>query len=205
MTVERAAIVRLFAPGALGGSIALLLAALLAAAALVGAALHHGRSAEEARRLALARAAENRDRQARALEGERALRQRIARYLEIVASGRTAPERRRDWVETLRRSGAARRLPTLDYEIAPQRPLDPQAAGTGGHEFLVSPMKLEISLLHENDLFGLLADLAEQSRPLVSVRRCRIGRLPADETVRANAATLKADCEIDWITLRERP
>ncbi len=187
---------------ALAPGIALLLLALLATAAMGGAILHYGRGAELAHRQALARQAESRNRLARAKDDEREIRARIARYQELVAQGRTMPERRLDWVETLRHIKESRRLLGLDYEISPQQPLDPKLPASGGHRFLVSPMRLEMPLLHEGDLLGLIADLTAQAQALVSVKQCRIERLPQDPAAPA-AATLRASCTIDWITLEE--
>lgn len=176
-----------------------LLAALLAGGAAVAALRHH----EEAeRRLGAARAAlaDTRAMLARVHEDEREIRARIVRYKEIIAKGRTQPERRLEWVETLRDIRESRRLLGLDYEIAPQRPLDEKAPEAGGYLFLASPMRLEMPLLHENDLLGLLADLEAQTQALLSVRKCRIERTGAAPF----AGALKAACEIDWITLQEK-
>lgn len=187
----------------LGGSLALLLLSLLATGAMGFAVFHYGAAVEMAHKQAQARQADSRGRLARANEDEREIRAKIARYQEIVAQGRTAAERRLDWVETLRHSKESRRLLGLDYEIAPQRPLDAKQVTTGGYDFLASPMKLEMPLLHEYDLLGLLDDLATHSQALVSVRRCSIERLPRDAT-RQSAVLLKANCDIDWITLQEK-
>lgn len=186
----------------LGWSLVLLLLSLLLTAALVGGTLLLERQATAAHRQALALQAETRARLNRANDDEQEIRAKINRYREILARGRTAPERRLDWVETLQEIKAARRLLGLEYEILPQRRLDEKSAAVGGYEFFVSPMKIELPLLHENDLFGLIADLAAQVEALVSVRRCRLERLPGQ--TQPNAATLKAQCEIDWITLQEK-
>jgi len=190
-------------PGSLRWSLLLLLAALLAAGATVAAALHFDAAAEQAHRQALARQSETRARLARAHDDERDIRARITRYHDLIARGRTQPERRLDWVETLRGIRESRRLLGLDYEIAPQRPLDEKNPAAGDFDFLVSPMKLEMPLLHENDLLGLLADLQEQVQALIGVRACRIERIPPNPT-QIDPATLKAACQIDWITLREK-
>jgi hypothetical protein len=183
-------------------SLALLLAAALLSAAAVAAALHLGDRTALEHRKALALQRETRARLDRAHDDEREIRDRIARYQELISRGRTEPERRLEWVETLRGIKEARRLLGLDYEIAPQRPLDEKQPSSGGFDFLVSPMKLEMPLLHENDLLGLLADLQAQVHALIGVRSCRIERTPAN--TQATAATLKAACRIDWITLREK-
>lgn len=186
---------------ALRWSLALLLLAALLAAAAIGAAFHFDQETRKLHQQAQAQQNDTRARLARANDDEREIRARIDRYREIIALGRTEPERRLEWVETLRGIKEARRLLGLDYEISPQRFLDEKKPAAGGYEFLASPMKLEMPLLHEGDLLGLLADLQSQVRALISVRQCRIERVPASTQ---GAASLKASCEIDWITLREK-
>lgn len=187
----------------LAGSITVLLLAVLLAAGLVFGVWHYGTQAEQSLRLAQAGLAESRTRLSRAQEDEQEIRAKIDRYREIIESGRTQPERRLDWVETLRRIKEQRRLPGMEYEIAPQRPLDPKALISGGYSFLASPMKLDMLMLHENDLLGLFADLSRQVDALVSVRQCAIERLPGTPQ-QPNTPLLKAQCEIDWITLQEK-
>lgn len=187
----------------LGGGIAWLLLASLLAAGLVFGVIHYVGQAEQALRQAQAEQAESRVRLARVQDDEQEIRAKIDRYREIIERGRSQPERRLDWVETLLQIKEKRRLLGLDYEIAPQRPLDEKKIVSGGYSFLVSAMKLEMPLLHENDLLGLLADLSEQVPALVSVRHCSIERLSGTPQPQ-NAALLKARCEIDWITLQEK-
>jgi hypothetical protein len=180
---------------------------LLAACLISAAAVVFVQQLEHQSRIGLTQAqaqqSETSARLARANDDEREIRAKIARYQQIIDQGRAQPERRLEWVETLRGIKTTRRLLGLDYEIAPQRPLDAKLVASGGYNFLVSPMRLEMPLLHENDLLGLLDDLQAQVQALVSVRNCRIERLPADPS-RQNAANLKALCEIDWITLQEK-
>lgn len=183
-------------------SLALLLAAVLVSAATAFAALHLGDRTALEHRNALALQRDTRARLERAHDDEREIRDRIVRYQELISRGRTQPERRLEWVETLRGIKEARRLLGLDYEISPQRPLDEKQPSSGGFDFLVSPMKLEMPLLHENDLLDTLADLQAQVHALIGVRSCRIERIPAH--AQTTTATLKAACQIDWITLREK-
>jgi len=179
---------------------------LLAVSALVSAGMLYAIFHYEARlkgelRDTQARAEASRVRLARAQDDEQEIRAYIDRYRELIARGRTQPERRLDWVEALRHSRETRRLPGMEYEIAPQRPLDAKREASGGHAFLTSPMRLDLLLLHENDLLGTLADLAASQTALVSPQRCTIERLPPGA---AGGAQLKAACEIDWITLQEK-
>jgi hypothetical protein len=191
-------------PKSLAWSLSLLLLACLVAAVAVAGALQFKNQASLTLQQAQAQQSETRGRLARANDDEREIGEKIARYQELIRLGRTQPERRLEWVETLRHIKESRRLLGLDYEISPQKPLDDKAvAAIGGFTFLVSPMKLEMPLLHENDLLGLIADLSAQVQALVSVKTCKIERVPATPNP-ANAATLKASCEIDWITLQEK-
>lgn len=183
-------------------NLALLLLAVLLAAAAIAASQHFDRQLKQAHQHSLARQAETRAKLARVHDDEREIRAKINRYQELVRQGRIAPETRLEWVETLRRIKESRRLLDLNYEISPQRPLDEKARSTGGYDFLASPMKLDMSLLHENDLLGLIKDLSAQVHALVSVKSCRIERSLADP--QHPGATLKAHCEIDWITLEEK-
>lgn len=188
---------------ALRWSLALLVFASLLTGALGTAALHFSRLTEQAHQRALALQRETRAKLARVNDDEREIREKINRYQELLRRGRIAPERRLEWVETLRRIKETRKLLDLDYELAPQRPLDEKPQAAGGYEFLASAMKLEMPLLHENDLLGLLADLSARAHAVISVKRCRIERAPASTGQRI-AATMKAQCELDWITLQEK-
>jgi hypothetical protein len=201
--MDKASSTSVINPKSLGLSLLLLLASILATAAMVFAVLQMQQKSAQTHKQVLAQQNETRARLARASEDETEIRDKISRYQDLIASGRTQPERRLDWVETLKQIKESRRLLDLDYEISPQRPLSDKAPSTGGYDFLASPMKLNMPLLHENDLLGLLSDLSLQVQALISARQCTIERTAPAGGAR-NASTLKATCEIDWITLREK-
>ena len=143
----------------------------------------------------------------RAREEEQELRDKIGRFQALKAQGYIGPEKRLDWIETLARIKTARRIFKLDYEFAPQRPVDaailPAGAAAGGFEIMASQMKLQLQLLHEGELLSFLAELRESVQALIQVRSCTIERVPASNTERGRNAQLKADCTLEWITLRE--
>lgn len=186
----------------------LLLAGLLAAvgAGAVAASLHMERQAEQSFRQARAQQQDARARLTRIGEEEAEIRRQIGRYQEIVARGHLGRERRLEWIEAIARIVAHRRLRDPDYELSPQRPLAEGllAGGPGSHDFLASTMKLRLELLHEEDLLGFLGDLADKVPAFVQVRSCHMERLPPGSAERGSSARLRADCVIDWITLRER-
>jgi hypothetical protein len=186
----------------LRGSFALLLAVILLVAAMLAASFHFSRQIRQAHKRDLAQQTETHAKLERVNDEEREIGEKINRFGELVSTGRIAAERRLEWVETLNHIKESRRLLGLEYEISPQRLLDEKTPTSGGYAFLASPMRLELPLLHENDLLGLLADLSKQVQALVSVRSCKIERSASDP--KYPNAMLKARCEIDWITLQEK-
>lgn len=137
----------------------------------------------------------------RARDEEQELRATTARFQELAQRGVIGDERRLDWVEQIRRIRDARKLYDLQYEIAPQQPLDSAASG-GSLPFMTSPMRLTMQLLHEEDLLGFLDDLSAQVPAYLRTRRCTVDRLPSTPAPPTGAAPqLRAECELDWITI----
>ena len=72
------------------------------------------------------------------------------------------------------------------------------------YAFYSRAMKLQFRLLHEEDLTRLIGDLRSRAKALIRVRSCDVARLPASADERSGRrANLSAECEIDWLTLRE--
>jgi hypothetical protein len=189
-------------------SIALLLAALICAIGAVAGLRHFADRTEAGNRQLAAQVADIRGRLSRARDEELDIRNRIARYQQLVARGVIGAEARLDWIEQIARIKAERRLLGIDYEILPQVPvgsdlLPPAAAGP--YEFMVSPMKLKLRLLHEEDLLHFLGDLRRAISAELLVRECRLERAEPDAGSPGLAAHLRADCLLDLITLREKP
>ena len=182
------------------------LLAALAMLAIGAASVHFSRDADaQARRERLTAqserdAAERQLKQAR--NEERQIQNDAAQFAALQARGVVGEENRLEWTELLREIRDRRRLPALDYEIAPQRPLAP--GSNGDLVFLASPIQLNAHLLHEEDLLRLLDDLHRHARPLLRVRECTLERLPRGAAEGSSAhprANLRAECQIDWITI----
>jgi hypothetical protein len=147
--------------------------------------------------------------QARAEQQE--LTEKLKRFQMLKERGLIGPERRLDWIEAIARIKTARRIFRLDYEFAPQRKLDasilPGGGAAGGFELMSSQMRMQIHLLHEGELLDFIADLRADLRKtvdaLVHVRSCTIDRLAPSAAERGSKALLKAECTLEWITLKE--
>ncbi len=142
-------------------------------------------------------------RQVRSEENE--IRQKAALFKSLQARGMIGEEPRLEWVELLNGIRNRHQLLEMNYEIAPQRALENSPPGQLA--LYASTMRLQISLLHEEDLTRLLDDLRQQAKALIQIKRCDVSRLPGTSMAsdKAPQPLLQAECLIDWITLRNTP
>ena len=194
--------------GRMKWAIAILLILSACGGAAVWATLQMQKSGEKAFREAGAERADIRAKLARARDEQAELTDKIKRFQAIKDQGYIGPEQRLDWVEAIARIKAARRIYRLDYDFAPQRLADasvlPGGAAAGGFDVMASQMRMQVQFLHEGELLALIDDLRKSVRALIQLRSCRIERAPAGTGDRNNPAPLKAECTMEWITLRER-
>lgn len=144
---------------------------------------------------------------ARARDEEIEVKNKIARFNELTGRGLIGLERRLDWIERIRQIKNTRKLLDVQYEIAPQQPVDTAIlpGSSAGFEFMSSSMVLRMQLLHEGDLLNFLTDLRESAQAFLRVRKCDLQRLPKSTgDGRGIPPQLGADCTIDWITVREQ-
>jgi len=192
------------------GLLALVVLALLGAAIVFGS-LQAIQATRAAAQKVEAERGDIRNKLARVRIEEQEIRSKIAHYQELVGRGYVTEEQRLDWIERIAKIKAARKLIDVQYELMPRKPVDPallpEGAIGGGFEFMSSAMRLQMQLLHEGDLLGFLADLRASVSALIVVRQCNVERIlrgPVTGAERGAQAQLKADCDIDWITLREK-
>ena len=130
--------------------------------------------------------------------------QYLPAYNELLANGFIGEERRIEWIEALRQIHAQHKLFSIDYSIGLQESYKPSyLPNLGSFRLNRSVMSLKLDMLHEGDILALLDGLREQSTPLI-VRDCEISRpLGAAVNAKNMAANMQANCEIDWLTLRD--
>lgn len=131
---------------------------------------------------------------------EQEIRERARRFQAMEHAGVVGPERRLDWTEQLRDLQRSLRLPGMTYEFGPQAPLE--GSSGSAHAFHASPLKIQLRLLHEEDLLNFLGRVQREAQALVLVRGCKVTRLAPPG---ADGANLAADCSMDWVTLRGTP
>lgn len=172
--------------------------------------LQQSQLAQRDRNTAQSQRSASAQRLAQSRDEEQEIKQKIARYNTLVARGIIGEEHRLDWVEQINAIKSARQLYDLQYEIAPQKPIDATILpGTSGsYEFYASTMQLTLQLLHEGDLLDFLTDLRAKVHADIRPRSCDVARLPKSAAGstdgRGPQPLLKADCTLDWITVREK-
>jgi len=139
----------------------------------------------------------------RANEEEREIKANLQQYRALVARGITGDEKRLDWVDALTAIKNERRLFSIGYSIDPQKELDyPGFRAVSGVYFMNSRVKLNLQLLHEEDLLNFIDDLVKRSRLYLSVRSCDVRRSERGGGGTTLAPRLQADCVVDLITIR---
>ena len=124
-------------------------------------------------------------------------------FRTLVARGLLEREHRLDLVEKVNALRTKHQLFSLDYEIAPQRPLQlPGGRVFPSVDVLASRVKLRALGLHEGDLLGFIGDLSRSAQGFYPVDQCTLRRIagPADDL----RAHVEADCTLEWITLRDK-
>jgi hypothetical protein len=95
-----------------------------------------------------------------------------------------------------------RELLDLRYRVERQKLLVSLAGNPGNVDFYASTMRVDLALLHEEDLFRFLGDLRNSGNAYYSVKRCAVTRTGQAATAGTTMAPrLRADCDIDLITL----
>jgi len=199
MIVAREDLKRLHAP------LALAVALLALGAACLVASEHYRDEAIKARDAARLSRVTAQERVSKVSEEEREIRENLVYYERMRRSGMVGEQNRLDWIESIARIKNERKLFEIKYAIEPQRPLDyPGIVATGAADFVVSRMRLEMALLHEEDLLDFLADLQGTGRAYVSVRRCTVTRIERGSAPTATALQprLRAECQVDLVSVR---
>jgi hypothetical protein len=64
-------------------------------------------------------------------------------------------------------------------------------------------MRLDMLLLHEEDLLNFLDDLQKLGKSHVSVRDCMLARFDRGGSPQSNTPRLRSECSIDLVVVRE--
>lgn len=129
----------------------------------------------------------------------------LPQYQALIDKGFVGEEQRIEWVDSLRAQHKNHKLFAIKYNISQQEKYMPTfAPNLGSFELNRSTMKLDFDMLHEGDLLQLLDSLNADNAATFMLRDCEIIRLNTGSAFSKQLiANLNAQCEVDWLTLRE--
>jgi hypothetical protein len=181
----------------------LALALTLAGAGLVWSAGEALRSAQRNFAAAQAERRQNTERLARIAEEEREVKEKIDLYQRLKQLHILGEEQRLEWADAIARIRKERELLDLRYTVERKRLLTSVAGKPGNIDFYASAMKVDLALLHEEDLLRFLADLRESGNAYYAVKKCALMRTGQAISGASMTPRLSADCEIDLITIMD--
>ena len=177
---------------------------LLLVAAGAGLIWHANRTLNDASRRLVAAHEErtqNRERLTRIAEEEREVNEKLAVYRQLKALNIIGEERRLEWADAMTRIRTSRELLDVRYRVERQKLLASVPGKPGSVDFRASTMKVDLALLHEEDLLHFLRDLTASGNAYYSVRRCILSRTGQAPTGTVIVPRLRAECEIELITI----
>jgi len=118
----------------------------------------------------------------------------VIQRLEIIGD-----EQRINLIEDLDTLRRRNRVIDFKYTIAPQQPYAPSPPlDSGNFALYYSNMKLQIELLHEEQLINFFDSLRHDINGWFILEKCTL------EKASAESSQLKADCEGGWLTMKNR-
>lgn len=184
---------------------------LLAAVLLIGAGVFLLSSARDARARAQAELLaaqgerkQNADRLARIAEEEREVTEKLDLYKHLKRLNILGEERRLEWADAVARIRDQRELLDLTYRVDRQKLLKSVPGKPGTVDFFASTMNVQLDLLHEQDLLRFLGDLRDSGNAYYAVKSCNMRRTGQAATGATITPRLRANCEIDLVTVVDR-
>jgi hypothetical protein len=147
---------------------------------------------------------EGTERLARIAEEEREVKEKLDVYQRLRRLNILGEEQRLEWADAITRIRTQRELLDLRYRVERQQLLYSAVGKPANVDFFASTMKVDLALLHEEDLLRFLADLRDSGNAYYAVRRCAIQRTGQAATGTTITPRLRADCDIDLITIVDR-
>ena len=184
---------------------------LLIAIALVAAGVGIVYSAGEGLRVGQVRfaAAQNERRQsaerlARIAEEEREVNQKLDVYKQLKSLHILGEERRLEWADAINRIRVQRELLDVRYRVERQKLIASAQGKPANVDFFASTMRVDLQLLHEEDMLRFLADLRDSGNAFYAVKKCVLARTGQGGGGATMAPRLSAQCDIDLITIVDR-
>ena len=185
-------------------ALALLIALVAAGAGLVYWTQQEQRKSNQQLAAARTERAQAQERLTRIAEEEKEVKDKLEVYRRLKSLRILGEEQRLEWADAMTRIRRGRELLDLRYHVERQRLLLSAPGKPANVDIFASTMKVDVALLHEGDLLGFLHDLRESGNAYYAVKRCQITRTGAAGTGASIVPRLRAECDIDLITIIDR-
>lgn len=125
------------------------------------------------------------------------------KYNEYRDSGLVGKERRLSWIETLESVNSVLKLPKLAYTLLPQESFNRPRLKVDNKVMVNStPMKLDMDVLHEEDIFAVFEGIDGTIENLFTIDSCKLSRKNRGNfTVSTKGSNLSATCLMRWVTV----
>jgi len=147
---------------------------------------------------------QNAERLARIAEEEREVSQKMDVYKQLKALNILGEEQRLEWADAINRIRVQRELLDVRYRVERQKLLTSAPGKPANVDFFSSTMRVDLQLLHEEDLLRFLADLRASGNAYYAVKKCSLNRTGQAVGGIVMTPRLSASCEIDLITVVDR-
>src|SRR5262249_22161827 len=135
---------------------------------------------------------------------EREVSQKIDVYKRLKAFNILGEERRLEWADAINRIRVSRELLDVRYRVERQKLINSAAGKPANVDFYASTMRVDLQLLHEEDLLRFLGDLRASGNAYYSIKRCSMTRTGQAIGGATMTPRLSATCDIDLITIVDR-
>lgn len=137
-------------------------------------------------------------------EEEREVSDKLAFYQRLKSLNILGEERRLEWADAITRIRGERELLDVKYTVERQKLIHSYPGKPSTVDFYASTMRVDLALLHEEDLLRFLNDLRASGYAYYSVRKCALTRTGQTPSGTSMAPRLRGECEIDLITIVDR-
>lgn len=110
---------------------------------------------------------------------------------------------RLQWIEILQALAIEYYIPNVQFTLE-STTIEEETTSPYWHQDIniqVTPMHLEMRLIHEGDLFRLMSGYLQKAQGMFSIDTCEINRKEADKDINYTDSEIKAICDIHWYTL----
>jgi hypothetical protein len=130
------------------------------------------------------------------------IRAYLQSYQALAQKGYIGDEQRLDWVETLTDLSRAGGIDNARYEFSAQQPVAGVEDQLGDLSLRQSTLRLDLSLMHEEELLRFLQALGEKAHGGYFLDHCRLTRLETGAAGQGLPRNITAACELSWLTFQ---